>query len=91
MVAVGPVDELRAVGPRRFVVESQAASGWATGLPGVRVLSSDNGKTELELADGADDQAVLRAALAAGPVRGFGDRRPSLTELFRDVVSEVSA
>ena len=35
-----------------------------------------------------EDQAVLRAALGAGPVRGFGDRRPSLTELFRDVVSE---
>jgi len=91
MVAVGRVDELRAAGPRRLMVEGgQAAPGWAAGLAGVRVLASDNGRTELELADGADDQAVLRAALAAGPVRGFGDRRPSLTDLFRDVVSEAS-
>ncbi len=89
MVAVGRVDDLRTAGPRRLVVDApQATAGWADTVPGVRVLSSDNGKTELELADGADDQAVLRAALAAGPVRAFGDRRPSLTELFRDVVSE---
>lgn len=87
MVAVGPVDELRAAGPRHLVVETAAPAGWADGLAGVRVLASDNGRTELELADGADDQAVLRAALAAGPVRRFGDRRPSLTDLFRDVVS----
>jgi len=93
MVAVGRVDELRSAGPRRLVVDApQAVPGWSDTVPGVRVLSVDGGKTELELADGADDQAVLRAALAAGPVRGFGDRRPSLTELFRDVVSEkVSA
>jgi ABC-2 type transport system ATP-binding protein len=89
MVTVGRVDDLRTAGPRRLVVDApQATHGWADTVPGVRVLTSDNGKTELELADGADDQAVLRAALAAGPVRGFGDRRPSLTELFRDVVSE---
>ncbi|GAA0941144.1 ABC transporter ATP-binding protein [Virgisporangium aurantiacum] len=91
MVVVGRVDELRAAGPRRLVVEgAQPASRWTAGLAGVRVLASDNGRTELELTDGADDQAVLRAALAAGPVRGFGDRRPSLTDLFRDVVSEAS-
>ena len=31
--------------------------------------------------------AVLRAALAAGPVHEFAPVRPSLTELYRDVVS----
>jgi len=88
MVVVGTVDELRATGPRRLFVEApQAPPGWADRLPGVRVVSHSNGSTALELDDGADDQAVLRAALATGPVRGFGDRRPSLTELFRDVVS----
>jgi ABC-2 type transport system ATP-binding protein len=42
----------------------------------------------LELAPDADDQLVLRAALETGPVREFRRRRPSLTELFRHVVSE---
>ena len=31
-------------------------------------------------------QDILRAALAAGPVREFGPRRPHLADLFKDVV-----
>jgi ABC-2 type transport system ATP-binding protein len=31
---------------------------------------------------------VLRAALATGPVHEFARSRPSLTELFRHVVSQ---
>jgi ABC-2 type transport system ATP-binding protein len=83
------VDELRASGGRQLQVESDhARPGWADGLPGVRVVSTDGDRTVLELTDGADDQSVLKAALAAGPVRAFGPRRPSLTELFRHVVSQ---
>jgi ABC-2 type transport system ATP-binding protein len=89
MVEMGPVDELRASGGRQLQVESDhARPGWADGLPGVRVVSTDGDRTVLELTDGADDQSVLKAALAAGPVRAFGPRRPSLTELFRHVVSQ---
>ena len=40
---------------------------------------------------GADDQAVLRAALATGPVHEFGRRLPSLAELFRHVVTDAEA
>jgi len=88
MVAAGPVDELRATGSRRLFVDApRADAGWAAGLAGVRVVSFDGGRTLLELDDGVDDQDVLRAALATGPVREFGERRPSLTELFRHVVS----
>jgi ABC-2 type transport system ATP-binding protein len=89
MVAVGPVDELRTGGTERLVVDAPAASeGWAAGLPGVTVHGREGGRTVLELAGDADDQAVLRAALATGPVREFARRRPTLTELFRDVVSQ---
>jgi ABC-2 type transport system ATP-binding protein len=49
---------------------------------------SSHTSTVLELSPDADDQAVLRAALATGPVREFRRRRASLTELFRHVVSE---
>lgn len=41
----------------------------------------------MQLAEGADDQAVLRAAMATGPVLEFRRQRPPLTELFRDVVA----
>jgi ABC-2 type transport system ATP-binding protein len=89
MVEMGPVEELRASGGRQLLIEADPAPpGWADNLPGVRVVSADGGRTVVELTDGADDQSVLRAALAAGPVRSFGPRRPSLTELFRHVVSQ---
>src|SRR5262249_904617 len=88
MVAMGAVDELRSSGGRQLMVEAdQPRPGWADDLPGVRVVSSDGARTVVELADGADAQPVPQAALAAGPVRSFGPRRPSLTELFRHVVS----
>lgn len=88
MVACGAVDELRAGAAVRLLVDApQAPDGWADHLPGVTVLGRDGARTELELADGADDQMVLKAALATGPVREFARRRPSLTELFRNVVT----
>lgn len=40
----------------------------------------------LQLEDGVDDQRVLDAARAAGPVAEFARYRPPLTELFRHVV-----
>ena len=36
----------------------------------------------------ADDQEILRAALATGPVTEFSRRRPSLSELYRTVVTQ---
>jgi ABC-2 type transport system ATP-binding protein len=89
MVACGTVDELVAGGTVRLVVDApNARAGWADGLPGVRVQEQAGSRTVLELADGADDQQVLQAALATGPVREFAHRRESLTELFRSVVTE---
>jgi ABC-2 type transport system ATP-binding protein len=51
------------------------------------VISHDGDHTRVELGPDTDDQAVLRAALAAGPVHEFSRYRPALTELYRDVVS----
>lgn len=88
MEACDSVEALRAGGALRLVVDAPGArSGWADGLAGVSVLSHVGERTVLELADGADDQAVLRAALATGPVTEFSRQRQSLTELFRSVVS----
>jgi ABC-2 type transport system ATP-binding protein len=89
IVASGTVDELRAGGGERIEVHAPAApEGWADALPGVTTLARRNGRSLLELSGPADDQAVLAAALATGPVHEFARRRPSLTELFRDVVTE---
>jgi len=92
MVALGAIDELRAGGAEQLVVEApDAAPDWAYRLPGVTVRGTEGRRIVLELEPGTDDQDVLRAALATGPVREFARRRPSLTELFRNVVAEHTA
>ncbi|MGB3440013.1 MAG: ATP-binding cassette domain-containing protein [Actinophytocola sp.] len=88
MVTIGEVGELRSSGAAELVVVApNATAGWASGLAGVTVREQDGGRTVLELGDEADDQAVLRAALATGPVTEFSRRRPSLSELYREVVT----
>jgi ABC-2 type transport system ATP-binding protein len=89
MVAIGEVDELRSSGDVELVVIApNAKEGWASGLTGVTVREHIGARTVLALGDGADDQAVLQAALATGPVTEFSRRRPSLTELYREVVTQ---
>ena len=89
MVACGTVDELRRGGPERLWVDVPAApSGWAEGLSGATAVRTDGSKVLLELAEGADDQAILQAALRTGPVQEFRRAEPSLVEVFRDVVGE---
>jgi len=88
MVACGTVPELRGSGTEELVVDApEAPDGWADGLAGVSLTGREGTRTVLALGPDADDQAVLRAALATGPVREFARRLPSLTELFRHVVS----
>ncbi|MFX1756383.1 ABC transporter ATPase [Rhodococcus gordoniae] len=88
MRAVGTVDDLRAGGDALLVVHApQAPRGWADGLPGVTHAEYEDERTVLTVTPGADDQLILKAALATGPVHEFSLRRPSLTELFREVVS----
>jgi ABC-2 type transport system ATP-binding protein len=89
MVAAGPVEQLRAAGSGRLlrVVVPDAPPGWASALPGVRVVSQQAGDTMLELDPGADDQAVLHAAVGTGRVAHFAWHRPSLVELFREAVA----
>ncbi|GLZ50477.1 ABC transporter ATP-binding protein [Actinomycetospora sp. NBRC 106378] len=92
MVAQGRVDELRAgdgTGASTVVVHApDAPAGWTDDVPGVSASRAEHERTVVTLAAGADDQALLRAALATGPVHEFTHRRPSLTELFREAVGE---
>jgi len=69
------------------VALDQGPAGWADTLDGVRVVGREGGEVVLELLAGTDDQDVLDAARRAGRVRSFRREAPSLTELFREVVS----
>jgi ABC-2 type transport system ATP-binding protein len=87
MVVEGTVGELRAAARPELVVDApNAPADWAAGLPGVAVLSIHNGQTRLALADDVDDQVVLAAALATGPVREFTRVQPTLADVFREVI-----
>jgi ABC-2 type transport system ATP-binding protein len=88
MVATGTVDELTERGPVRFWVDAPGASaGWYDSVPGTTLVEQGGSRWLLQLGDGADDQAVLRAALTTGSVHEFRRERQALTQLFRDVMS----
>lgn len=90
MVAFGGIEELRRTDHRRWVVDGPPAASWASTVPAARVVSTDGARSVVEVqGQGADDadQQILRAALAAGAVHEFSLQRPSLTELYRHVVS----
>lgn len=92
MVACGSVDELRSGAGAHLVVTTPGApAGWAAAVPGVTPLSTDGDTVALSLAPGTDDQSVLTAALAVGPVTEFSWRKPDLVELFRHVVTAEEA
>ncbi|MBQ1095857.1 ATP-binding cassette domain-containing protein [Streptomyces sp. b94] len=90
LIACGTVRELSENADRRLLVDApQAGDNWTEGLAGVEVVAREGTRTWLRLAKGADDQRVLRAALATGPVSAFVSEHPPLTELYRDLVTRT--
>ena len=88
LVACGPVDELRAGGPRLVRVEVRGATpGWTDALADVELVERVDGRAVFRLDRSADPERILDAARRAGSVTHFAEVRPSLTELFREVVS----
>jgi ABC-2 type transport system ATP-binding protein len=87
LLACGTVGELRAGGQeRRWVDVPGARANWDPGVPGVRLEQADGTRRLFELDAGIDDQALLKAALATGPVREFERVEPTLGEIFRSVI-----
>ena len=103
MQALGSIDDLRATDRPQWLLEVDANPAAlvaaADTVPGVTVhaLTERPGAFLVEVtsapggaAVGAE-QEVLRAACALGTVRGFSAVRPTLTDLFRDIVSADKA
>jgi ABC-2 type transport system ATP-binding protein len=63
-----------------------AGGGVLDGVLGVVAVRPDRGALLVDLADDADDQAVLAAAQRAGVVREFAPVVPTLAQIFREVV-----
>jgi len=87
-VASGTVAELQRAERRPVLrVEIEGAPrGWATGLEHVESIEDGGERSLLALDDGADPQRVLDAARAAGRVTHFAEVRPTLAEVFREVI-----
>ncbi|MGD0998430.1 MAG: ATP-binding cassette domain-containing protein [Thermoleophilia bacterium] len=86
VLAAGTLDELRAHLPLRLRVKVDAPAGWEQGLAGVRAEDEDGEGAVFDLDSGADAQAVLAAAQAAGPVEQFGYERGHLVDVYRELV-----
>jgi ABC-2 type transport system ATP-binding protein len=88
LVACGAVDELRAGASRMIRAEVRDASrDWTAELAGVSVVERAADGVVLKLEPGVDSQRVLDAARRAGRVTRFAEERPTLAELFRDLVA----
>jgi ABC-2 type transport system ATP-binding protein len=89
IAARGTIEELRTSRARNlWQVEVRGIDdGWWQVVPGVVPIRADDGAVVLELTDGADPLRVLDVARAAGDVVRFGPVRPTLAELFREVVA----
>ncbi|MCM6762286.1 ATP-binding cassette domain-containing protein [Rathayibacter sp. ZW T2_19] len=69
----------------RWSLEMTGDVGWIRGLPGVEVAELA-GTSALFHSDAAAADAVLRAAVERGTVSSFRPVRPTLGEIFRDIV-----
>jgi ABC-2 type transport system ATP-binding protein len=86
--ACGRVDELRTAGPRIVRVDvCDAAGGWIDALTDVELVQRTDGRVVFKLAPAGDPQRILDVARRSGSVTYFAERRPTLAELFREVVS----
>ncbi len=83
--AAGSRDELRSEysSNRWELVGSDA--GWLRGQPGVSVIEFEGGRAVFE-ADAASAQQVLRTAVDRGAVTSFTPQRPSLAQIFTEVI-----
>ncbi len=88
VVVAGPLTDLRAAVPRRFVDIRYAGPGpdWSQ-LGSVEVLDATDGHVRLRLDRASDLAMVVAAATAGGEPISFDYQPPSLSELFRQAVA----
>ncbi|GAA1626936.1 ABC transporter ATP-binding protein [Georgenia ruanii] len=95
MEALGTIEELRTTDRPRWLLDvaadPAAVRAWAAALPEATASAVPGrpGAVVVELADDAagTEQRLLAGALELGAVREFAPVRPTLTDLFRHVVS----
>lgn len=88
LVVCGEVGELRAGGPRLVRVDLRdAPADWSAELDDAELVEQSGPRSVFRLDADADPMRILDAARRAGSVSHFAELRPTLAELFREVVS----
>jgi ABC-2 type transport system ATP-binding protein len=83
VLASGTLAELRQRLPAQLRVKVDAPVDWTGRLRGAQAVGEDERGVLLAIEPGADPQAILREALAAGPVEHFGFESAGLIDLYR--------
>lgn len=88
VVLAGPVRELRSRSHHRYLEIELAppAGNLAAAFAEHEIVSIDNGRIQLRLADNAELQPLIETATALGKVQQFSFSPPNLSEVFREVV-----
>ncbi|WP_020098494.1 ABC transporter ATP-binding protein [Microbacterium sp. 11MF] len=71
---------------RRVELVSGTDAGWLRDEPGVEVIDFDGGYALFEADSDETVQRVLQRAVAAGDVTTFAPRRPTLAQIFTEVI-----
>ncbi|SDG63939.1 ABC transporter ATP-binding protein [Microbacterium sp. 77mftsu3.1] len=71
---------------RRVELVSGTDAGWLRDEPGVEVIDFDGGYALFEADSDETVQRVLQRAVAAGDVTRFAPRRPTLAQIFTEVI-----
>ena len=85
--AAGDREELRAQhSAPRWELSSSGDAGWLRDEPGVTVVDFEAGNAIFDVDDDEVAQRVLRRALTDGAVTHFAPQRPTLAQIFKEVI-----
>ncbi len=85
--AAGPAEALREQhAGRRFELRTTGDVGWLRAEPGVEVVDFAGGSAVFDAQTDEVAQRVLRRAVSDGAVLSFSPRRPTLAQIFKEVI-----
>ena len=86
ILADSSADELRATQASRHRLSLGSDTGWLRSEPGVTVIDISGHEALVNFDSESDAQRVLATAMSRGPVAEFAVHRPSLADIYREII-----